>query len=55
MYFSELLGIIGIVKYFIAELLACKVEYHISHNIVAVVVSFWSENSVNLSAEDILR
>ena len=39
MSFSELFGAAGIIKPFIAELLACQVENNITHNIEAVIIS----------------
>ena len=54
MDFSQLLRIILITEYLAAELFACQVENAVADNVVAVVVASRSENTENLTAENIL-
>ena len=52
---ARLLGIILIAEDFIAELLACQVEYAVPDDIIAVIISARAQNAVYFAAEDILR
>ena len=54
MHLSKLFGVIGIVQLFIAELFTGKVEYNISHNVIAVIIPLGAKHTIDLSTEDVL-